>query len=812
MALHTSARLLAGALHPRGWSHRLAPAGAAAASTAAAPAAATPATSATSAAGDGGWGGDQNPLLARYSSLLARGELLPDEPQAAVVARLAALLGQLRGYSEAMGHYREELEQYKARRRERLQQLEAEDAAAESEAAARAAEAARRAEQEQQQAGPAAALASWLARAAGGLGRGGGADAAASRAAAATPAQRANVAAAARRARVARELGAGPRAPPAPKGVYIHGSVGSGKSIIMDLFFAEAAGADGGGGGGGGGVGLQFARRLHFNAAMLELHGRLHLLDQRREAREHGVPMGGVTGGVTGGGGGAFESAAAGAGAAAAAAAAAAARRVPAAVLDAALDLGEELEGAAGGGPSAAGAAGGEGGGAAAAEEEGDGPVSRWFDSESRRQKEAKAAVLAVRRHLRETRAGRVPRERLAAANAAVMRTAARSLIRSAGPDPHSGWDHGRGHAAALLCFDEVTDVWSAVALKALFEALTSEGCVVVATSNRAPHELPRHGLHEAMWEHFLASLLAGCDALRLSAAEDYRRRNLGGAAAAALRRPLGVGVGGGGSAAAAEVKAAGAAAAAAEGVAAAAAGAEPQRLYFWPLGSESEREMESLWRQVAGSSTGSGGGGGGGGGGDAVPVLFGRLLEVPRAAGGAAWFDFSDLCGRPLGAADYLALAHRYHTVFVTGVPALSLQTRDRARRFITLVDELYNARTLLVLSADAAPDALFSGAGAGEEALIDWEGLQFETAVEGARLRRDLMAEGGVAPVASSAPAAAAAADALGGAEERFAFARAVSRLYEMQGPLYARARPRGGAGWDAAGAGAGQGLQQA
>ena len=119
----------------------------------------------------------------------------------------------------------------------------------------------------------------------------------------------------------------------------------------------------------------------------------------------------------------------------------------------------------------------------------------------------------------------------------------------------------------------------------------------------------------------------------------------------------------------------------------------------------------------------------------------------------------------------------------------------------------QLYNARALLVLSAAAAPDALFAPAAAGEEPIIDLEALQFEGAVEGARLRRDLLADGGVAPVAAgsgesgggtgggAAAAAAAVAAALGGAEERFAFARAVSRLYEMQSAMYVRARARGG-----------------
>ncbi|KAI8469123.1 MAG: AFG1-like ATPase-domain-containing protein [Monoraphidium minutum] len=736
-------------------------------------------------------GAAPNALLRRYGALLSRGALRPDDRQAAVVGRLAGLLDELHAYGDAMRGYKAELEEYK---------------------------------------------------------------------------QRAHLAAQCRRARVAAEFGPGPRPPAAPRGVYIHGTVGSGKSILMDMFFDAAAPPTGGGGGGGGSSGgaeerpaLEFARRwgaarqectpyvrttprmrasactqpsprahthkrtpahtrnrMHFNAAMLDLHSRLHLLDLRREARSrdahsaggahstqsthsgeaappsvlsmysHEVPSAAQRAGGGGGGGGGGA--------------------VPAALLDRALELGEELEGGGGGGrgggpraaggpaaPAAAGA--GQGGGDDdGGDGAGDRQVARWFDEGSRQQKAARAAVLAVRRHIREARAGRATRARLAAANAAVMRAAARSFIRAAGADPRSGWEHGRGHAAALLCFDELQarGRWGA----------------------GAPHELPRHGLHEAMWEHFIDTVLDSCDIVELSAADDYRRLAVEGAAARQLQLPLGGaeqplpaaaagGLGAGGTAATAEPAAAaaaglgagGAAAVAAAPAAARAAGGsasggsgaclEGERLYLWPLGPASDSELERLWRHLAAEGAAAAGA--------AVPVLFGRQLPVPRAAGGAAWFEFSELCARPLGSADYMALSHSFHTVFISGVPAMSMQVRDQARRFITLVDELYNARTLLVLSAAAPPDALFGAAASGEEPILDFEGLQFETAAEGARLRRDVMQGGGVAPVASSAADARAAADALGGAEERFAFARAVSRLYEMQSALYLRARPR-------------------
>ncbi|KAL4438248.1 hypothetical protein ABPG77_010609 [Micractinium sp. CCAP 211/92] len=321
----------------------------------------------------------------------------------------------------------------------------------------------------------------------------------------------------------------------------------------------------------------------------------------------------------------------------------------------------------------------------------------------------------------------------------------------------------------------QISDTFTAAALKGLLEALVAEGCVVVATSNRAPHELDSHGLNELMFSHFQETLLSACDVVPLNAGEDYRRLM---AASAPPLQPL-------------DAHPAHATASPSSATPASLQPPHPQASYFHPLGPAAKAALEVQWRRMAHGS----------GSGDTpglvaspadLPVLFGRTLRVRRAAGGAAWFHFEELCARPLGSADYLALAVAFHTVFLEGVPALSLQVRDQARRFITLIDELYNHRARLVCTAAAAPDQLFSGT-EGEEPIIDLEALQFETAVEGSRLRRNLMADGGVAPVAATAAEAAAAAQCLGGVEERFAFARAVSRLYEMQSPLYLESRPR-------------------
>lgn len=226
---------------------------------------------------------------------------------------------------------------------------------------------------------------------------------------------------------------------------------------------------------------------------------------------------------------------------------------------------------------------------------------------------------------------------------------------------------------------------------------------------------------------------------------------------------------------------------------------------YFTPLEDDSEEALTRVWAQLTSNNSSSSSGsssyqvndgsanhsrldasGEDAEGQQALRVMFGRTLHVRRALNGVAWCSFDELCNRPLGAADYMALGQSFHTLLLSGVPAMSMQVRDQARRFITLVDELYNSRTRLVCSAAVPPDSLFAGADS-QEPIIDLESLQFETAVEDSKLRRDLMSSGGVAPVAATPASAKSAAAVLGGAEEQFAFSRAVSRLFEMQTALY-------------------------
>ncbi|CAN6291058.1 unnamed protein product [Urochloa humidicola] len=133
------------------------------------------------------------------------------------------------------------------------------------------------------------------------------------------------------------------------------------------------------------------------------------------------------------------------------------------------------------------------------------------------------------------------------------------------------------------------------------------------------------------------------------------------------------------------------------------------------------------------------------------------------------------------VGAADYIAIARNYHTIFISEIPAMSMKIRDKARRFITLIDELYNHHCRLVCLAASSIDDLFQGTEEGP--LFDLESFQFETEAEGTKLRRDVLAEGNV----GLRPPTSGLVAILSGQEEMFAFRRAISRLIEMQTPLY-------------------------
>ncbi|KAL5850310.1 hypothetical protein ACOSQ4_008323 [Xanthoceras sorbifolium] len=285
---------------------------------------------------------------------------------------------------------------------------------------------------------------------------------------------------------------------------------------------------------------------------------------------------------------------------------------------------------------------------------------------------------------------------------------------------------------ASILCFDEIqtVDVFAIVALSGILSRLLSTGTVLVATSNRAPNDLNQDGMQREIFQKLVVKLGEHCELLQVGSEIDYRRL----IAQSSIDRVQ----------------------------------------YFWPLDSNALNEFETMWCQITNQL-------GGQITSETIPVMFGRTLEVPQSCGGVARFTFEYLCGRPVGAADYIAVAQNYHTVFISNIPVMSMRIRDKARRFITLVDELYNHHCCLFCSAASSIDDLFQGTEEGT--LFDLESFQFETEMEGTKLRRDVLAEGSV----SSGGRPSGIVSMLSGQEEMFAFRRAVSRLIEMQTPLY-------------------------
>lgn len=208
---------------------------------------------------------------------------------------------------------------------------------------------------------------------------------------------------------------------------------------------------------------------------------------------------------------------------------------------------------------------------------------------------------------------------------------------------------------AWLLCFDEfhVTDIADAMILGRLFERLFELGTVVVATSNVDPDDLYKGGLNRALFLPFIAQIKARMEVMRLDSRTDFRMEKLAGV-----------------------------------------------KMWLVPADAAAKAKLDKAWMRLTGGERGA----------PRDILVKGRKLHVPRTADGVARFAFRDLCEKPLAGADYLRLAHDFHTIFIDRIPVMGEAERNAAKRFITLIDTLYDNGVKLMASAEAEPDALYA------------------------------------------------------------------------------------------------------
>ncbi len=222
------------------------------------------------------------------------------------------------------------------------------------------------------------------------------------------------------------------------------------------------------------------------------------------------------------------------------------------------------------------------------------------------------------------------------------------------GEDPIGPVAEGIAKDATLLCFDEftVTDIADAMILGRLFKVLFARGVVVVATSNVEPNDLYRDGLNRDLFQPSIELIEAQMDVVRLESRADYRMEKLAGA-----------------------------------------------ETFHVPSDAAARSALTEAFKTLTGRESGK----------TATLQVLGRSIEVPQSRGNVARFSFHDLCEKPLGAQDYLAIAKRYHSVIVDDIPVLKAAQRNEAKRFIILIDAFYESHIKFFASAQATPEKLF-------------------------------------------------------------------------------------------------------
>jgi cell division protein ZapE len=231
-----------------------------------------------------------------------------------------------------------------------------------------------------------------------------------------------------------------------------------------------------------------------------------------------------------------------------------------------------------------------------------------------------------------------------------------RSLARLQGTvDPLAAIARELGQRFRLICLDEfhITDITDAMLMRGLLEGLIENGVVLVTTSNQHPDKLYEHGLQRTQFLPAIDLIKRELDVIHVAGPTDYRLREL-------------------------------------------------ERAGVYHVAADGEAQLERAFAAISDGADD-----------DTMELeleIEDRVIRARRHASGVAWFDFSELCDGPRGKADYIELARRYHTVMISGIPQLAAEVMDIARRFTWLIDEFYDRRVKLIVTAAAAPAALWA------------------------------------------------------------------------------------------------------